>query len=176
MTKKQAAGKKETPSKEKKVKEVPVEKKIDQPTVEEKYDELNDAHLRLMAEFDNYRKRTLREKADLLKTAGENLLQNILPLMDDFERGLKAMEESTDINAVKEGVELIYGKFSDFLKQQGVREIESLEQNFDTEYHEAITTIPAPSEKLKGKVIDCTQKGYVLNEKVIRYAKVVVGE
>lgn len=141
-----------------------------------KYLELNDTHLRLMAEFDNYRKRTMREKADLLKSAGESLLVNMLPLLDDFERGLKVMDEATDIVAVREGVELIYGKFTAFLAQQGVKSIDSVEQDFDTEFHEAITTIPAPAENLKGKVIDCVQKGYTLNDKVIRYSKVVVGE
>ena len=141
-----------------------------------KYEDLNDTHLRLMAEFDNYRKRTIREKADLFKTAGENLLVNMLPLIDDFERGLKATAEATDIDAVRDGVELIYDKFMAFLSQQGVKPIEADKQDFDTEYHEAVTTIPAPTVKLKGKVIDCIQKGYTLNDKVIRYSKVVVGE
>lgn len=143
---------------------------------EKKYEELNDSHLRLMAEFDNYRKRTMREKADLLKSAGESLLVNMLPLLDDFERGLKVLDEATDLVAVREGVELIYGKFTAFLAQQGVKAIDANEQDFDTEFHEAITTIPAPEENLKGKVIDCVQKGYTLNDKVIRYSKVVVGE
>jgi len=141
-----------------------------------KFEALNDSHLRLMAEFDNYRKRTMREKADLLKSAGERLLVNMLPLVDDFERGLKAIDEANDLAAVREGVELIYGKFTAFLSQHGVKAIEAQEQNFDTEFHEAITTIPAPTEDLKGKVIDCVQKGYTLNDKVIRYSKVVVGE
>lgn len=141
-----------------------------------KFEALNDSHLRLMAEFDNYRKRTMREKADLLKSAGESVLVNILPLVDDFERGLKATENATDVVAVREGMELIYGKFLAFLTQNGVKEILAAEQPFDTEFHEALTTIPAPTEELKGKVIDCVQKGYVLNEKVIRFSKVVVGE
>ncbi len=180
MSKKKTA--EETPSE--KPEEKVAEKQEKKPQVKKskkedflkKYEELNDTHLRLMAEFDNYRKRTLREKADLMKTAGESLLLNILPLMDDFDRGLKAMDDASDITAVKEGIELIHGKFKDFLKQQGVSEIDSIEQQFDTEFHEAITTIPAPVEDLKGKVIDCTQKGYTLNEKVIRYSQVVVGE
>lgn len=141
-----------------------------------KFETLNDSHLRLMAEFDNYRKRTMREKADLLKSAGESILVNILPLVDDFERGLKASENAIDVNAVREGMKLIYDKFSAFLAQNGVKEIETTEKPFDTEFHEAITTIPAPVEELKGKVIDCVQKGYVMNEKVIRFSKVVVGE
>lgn len=141
-----------------------------------KYETLNDSHLRLMAEFDNYRKRTMREKADLLKSAGEGVLKNVLPLVDDFERGLKVTENATDVSSVREGMQLIYDKFLSFLAQNGVKEIEAHEKPFDTEFHEAITTIPAPTEELKGKVIDCVQKGYTLNEKVIRFSKVVVGE
>lgn len=158
---------------------VPVEEiLVEEPADDfaQKFEALNDSHLRLMAEFDNYRKRTMREKADLLKSAGESVLVNILPLVDDFERGLKATENTTDVVAVREGMELIYGKFLAFLTQNGVKEILAAEQPFDTEFHEALTTIPAPTEELKGKVIDCVQKGYVLNEKVIRFSKVVVGE
>lgn len=153
--------------------------KVEEPkeeTLEDKYNKLNDAHLRLMAEFDNYRKRTMREKADLLKSAGESVLVSVLPLVDDFERGLQVTADSSDVSAVREGMELIYDKFIAFLKQHGVSEIEAAEKDFDTEFHEAITTIPAPTEELKGKVIDCTKKGYLLNDKVIRFAQVVVGE
>jgi molecular chaperone GrpE len=138
--------------------------------------DLNDKNLRLMAEFDNYRKRTLKERMDLLKTASEKVLVDMLPLVDDFERGLKAMETSEDVVAVKEGVDLIYSKFIAFLLQNGVKAIPTEDQAFDTEYHEAITTFPAPTEDLKGKIIDCVSKGYTLNEKVIRFSKVVVGE
>jgi len=138
--------------------------------------DLNDKNLRLMAEFDNYRKRTLKERADLIKTAGESLLSNMLPLIDDFERGLKAMETSEDVVAVKEGVELIYNKFIAYLMQNGVKAILTENAAFDTDLHEAITTIPAPTEDLKGKIVDCVSKGYTLNEKVIRFSKVVVGE
>jgi len=138
--------------------------------------ELNDKNLRLMAEFDNYRKRTLKERIDLIKTAGEKVLVDMLPLVDDFERGLKAMETSEDVVAVKEGVDLIYSKFIAFLIQNGVKAIPTENESFDTEYHEAITTFPAPSEELKGKIIDCVSKGYTMNEKVIRFSKVVVGE
>jgi len=138
--------------------------------------ELNDKNLRLMAEFDNYRKRTLKERMDLVKTAGEKLLADMLPLVDDFERGLKAMETSQDVQAVKDGVDLIYSKFISFLIQNGVKAIPTENENFNTEFHEAITTFPAPTEELKGKIIDCVSKGYTLNEKVIRFSKVIVGE
>ena len=138
--------------------------------------ELNDKNLRLMAEFDNYRKRTLKERMDLVKTAGEKILADMLPLVDDFERGLKAMETSQDVQAVKDGVDLIYSKFISFLIQNGVKAIPTENENFNTEFHEAITTFPAPTEELKGKIIDCVSKGYTLNEKVIRFSKVVVGE
>ena len=129
-----------------------------------------------MAEFDNYRKRTLKERMDLIKTAGEKVLADMLPLVDDFERAQKAMETSEDIQAVKEGIELIYNKFIAFLLQNGVKAIPTENESFDTEFHEAITTFPAPSEELKGKIIDCVSKGYTMNEKVIRFSKVVVGE
>lgn len=143
---------------------------------EAKYNQLNDTHLRLMAEFDNYRKRTLREKSELIKSAGESVLVNLLPLADDFERGLKAAQESADVDAVRQGMELIYSKLAAFFQQNGIKTIETENSAFDTEYHEAITMIPAPAEELKGKIIDCVQKGYTLNDKVIRFAKVVVGE
>ena len=138
--------------------------------------ELNDKNLRLMAEFDNYRKRTLKERVDLLKTAGEKVLVDMLPLVDDFERGLKAMETSEDVQSVKDGVDLIYSKFISFLLQNGVKPIPTENEIFDTQFHEAITTFPVPSEDLKGKIIDCVAKGYTMNEKVIRFSKVIVGE
>lgn len=141
-----------------------------------KYADLSNSHLRLMAEFDNFRKRTLKEKSDLIKNGGESTLVRILPVVDDFERAMSVLENATDMQAVVDGIGLIYTKFSDFLKQNNVTAIETNNVVFDTEYHEAITTIPAPSEELKGKIIDCVQKGYLLNEKVIRFAKVVVGE
>jgi molecular chaperone GrpE len=142
----------------------------------QKVTELNDKNLRLMAEFDNYRKRTLKERIDLLKTASEKVLVDMLPLVDDFERGLKAMETSNDVQAVKDGVDLIYSKFIAFLLQNGVKEIHTENEVFNTEFHEAITTYPAPSDDLKGKIIDCATKGYTMNDKVIRFSKVVVGE
>jgi molecular chaperone GrpE len=138
--------------------------------------EWHDKYLRLSAEFDNYRKRTLKEKADLLRLANEDLLKDILTVVDDFERGIDTMDKSEDLDALKEGIHLIYNKFGDFIKQKGLKEIEALEKPFDIDYHEAVTKIPAPDKKLKGKVVDVIEKGYMLNEKVVRYAKVVVGE
>ncbi len=133
-------------------------------------------YLLLMADFDNYRKRTLREKADLIKSGGENCMKAILPVIDDFERGLAAVNESSDVEAVKEGMNLIYNKFKTYLDQNGVKEIPTGGTDFDTEFHEAVTMFPAPDPAQKGKVIDTVQKGYTLNDKVIRFAKVVVGE
>ena len=144
--------------------------------ITQKCSDLNDKNLRLMAEFDNYRKRTLKERMDLLKTASEKVLVEMLPLVDDFERAMKAMETSEDIQSVKDGVDLIYTKFIAFLLQNGVKSIPTENEVFNTDLHEAITTFPAPTEELKGKIIDCASKGYVLNDKVIRYSKVVVGE
>ena len=144
--------------------------------LQQKYDELNDTHLRLRAEFDNYRKRTLREKSDLIKSGGENALTNLLPVIDDFERALQNIEKAEDMKAVAEGVDLIYTKFVAYLKSQGVKAMEVVGKPFDSDYCEAIATIPAPTPDEKGKVLDCVQTGYTLNEKVIRHAKVVVGE
>ncbi|HPR31157.1 MAG TPA: nucleotide exchange factor GrpE [Prolixibacteraceae bacterium] len=144
--------------------------------LEQKLAEKNDQYLRLHAEFDNYRKRTLKEKMELTRSAGESLLINILPVMDDFERALQSISATTDVEALKGGVELIHKRFGDFLKTNGIKEIEAREETFDTDLHEAITKIPAPTEELKGKVVDVIQKGYMLNDKVIRFAKVVVGE
>jgi len=141
-----------------------------------KYNQINDTYLRSLAEFDNYRKRSLREKADLIKTGGESVLISVLTVIDDMERGLSSTKEAQDIEAVKQGMELIYSKFQNFLKQCGIKAIETEGKTFDTDLHEAITTFPAPSEELKGKVVDCVQKGYYLHDKVIRFAKVVVGE
>lgn len=145
-------------------------------TLNEKLATMSDKHLRLQAEFDNYRKRTLKEKADLIKNAGESVLVNILPVIDDFNRALDAMKNMEDENPIKQGFLLINNKFNEFLKQNYVKEIDALNRDFDCDYHEALTIIPAPSEELKGKNIDVIQKGYLLNEKVIRFAKVVVGE
>ena len=143
---------------------------------EEKYNELNDRYLRLMAEFDNYRKRTLKEKMELTKNGGEDVLKGILPVVDNMERAMKSMETATDTEAVKEGINLIYKKFQEFLTGKGLKEIEAQGLDLDTDKHEAVTKFPAPSEDLKGKIIDVIEKGYTLNDKVIRYAKVVIGE
>lgn len=137
---------------------------------------MNDKYLRLSAEFDNYRKRTLKERIELIKSAGEQILTKILPVMDNFERALNSMESADDVPALREGVKLIYSNFKDFLVCNGVKEIECLHTDFDPEVQEAVTKIPAPAKELKGKVVDCIQKGYTLNEKVIRFPKVVVGE
>jgi molecular chaperone GrpE len=144
--------------------------------VQAKYDQLNDTYIRTLAEYDNYRKRTIKEKAELIKSGGESVLINVLNVVDDLDRGVKAAAEATDVTAVKEGMELIYNKFQAFLKQQGITLIETEGAAFDTDHHEAIATIPAPEEGMKGKVLDCVQKGYNLHDKVIRFAKVVVGE
>lgn len=139
-------------------------------------EEQKDKYLRLSAEFDNYRKRTMKEKAELILNGAEKNISSILPIVDDFERALKNMETATDVAAVKEGVELIYNKFMSVLGQDGVKVIETKEKPLDTDFHEAIAVIPAPDKSLKGKILDCVQTGYTLNDKVIRHAKVVVGE
>lgn len=133
-------------------------------------------YLRLAAEFDNYRKRTLREKAELTKLAGEDIITGLLPVIDDFDRAVDSMNNSEDAGALKKGIELIHGKLKEFLKQKGVEEIQALGNEFDTDLHEAVTKIKVPSKKEKGKIADVIQKGYMLHDKVIRYAKVVIGE
>ena len=139
-------------------------------------EQLKKDYLLARADLENFRKRTLKEKADLIRNGGESCLKDILPVIDDFERGLQAVGESADVEAVKQGIELIYNKFKTFLDRHGVKEIPTQDADFDTEYHEAVTTFPAPTPEQKGKVIDCVQKGYTMNDKVIRFAKVVVGE
>ncbi len=141
-----------------------------------KIKELQDKYLRLSAEFDNYRKRTLREKIELITLADEEILIKLLPVMDDFDRAMQSMNETTDCIVMKEGVDLIYGKFKEFIQSNGVKEIDALHKSFDIDYHEAISKIPAPDKKLKGKIVDVVEKGYFLNDKVIRYSKVVIGE
>ena len=137
---------------------------------------VSDKYLRLSAEFDNFRKRTLKEKMDLMKNASETVMVSFLPVIDDFERAIQAIEVSGDLEATKEGMSLIYNKFKDFTRQNGVVEMEAKGLALDTDHHEAITKIPAPSAELKGKIVDVIQKGYMLNDKVIRFAKVVIGE
>ena len=139
-----------------------------------KFAELNDKHMRLQAEFDNFRKRTAKEKLDLTATASENVIKDILPVLDDFERALQNMEKNGN-EADLQGVTLIYNKLKDTLKKKGLEEIEAASADFNTDEHEALTMIPAPAEDQKGKVLDVIQKGYKLNGKVIRFARVVVG-
>lgn len=166
----------ETAEESDQVEEETEEEQKEEPTMEDILAELQNKYLRLSAEFDNYRKRTLKEKMDLQVSAREEILINILPLVDDFERGMDSVDSATDINAVKQGIKLIYTKFAGFLTQQGVKEIDAAGKKFDTDLHEAITKIPVESKKKKGKVVDVVEKGYTLKEKVIRYSKVVIGE
>jgi molecular chaperone GrpE len=135
-----------------------------------------DKYLRLHAEFDNYKRRTGAERIELFKTANQEVLVSLLPVLDDFGRALKAMQTATDIAAVKEGIELVNNKFNAILTSKGLKPMDAAGQPFDSDFHEAITNIPAPTEDMKGKVIDEVEKGYFLNDKVIRFAKVVVGE
>lgn len=143
---------------------------------EAKYNDLNDSYLRLNAEFDNYRKRTLKEKAELIRSGSERILLDVVTVVDDFERALENISTAKDIDAVKEGVDLIYSKFANFLSKHGVKEIDTIGHAFDTDKHEALTTIPAQSESDKNKVVDCVQKGYTLDDKVIRFPKVIVAK
>lgn len=143
-------------------------------TAEEELAQLKDSYLRLMAEYDNYRKRTIKEKAELIKNGGEKVLVGLLPVLDDFQRALETIGKATDLEAVKEGVELIAQKFLAYLQQNGVKAIEAIGEPFDADLHEAVATIPVRDEEQKGKVIDDIQTGYTLNDKVIRHAKVVV--
>lgn len=133
-------------------------------------------YLFLLAEFDNFRKRTVREKSDLIKNGAEKAMENLLPVIDDFERALQAISTATDVEGVKEGVDLIYNKFVKYLESNGVKTIESTGEDFNTEFHEAVTLFPAQDESQKGKVIDTVQKGYMINDKVLRHSKVVVGQ
>ncbi|TCC92083.1 nucleotide exchange factor GrpE [Pedobacter frigiditerrae] len=150
--------------------ELSVEEKLQQENAA-----LNDKYLRLFAEFDNYKRRTQKERVELLQTAGKDVVVSMLPVLDDFERALKATENATEVSAIREGVMLVQTKLKSILSQKGLKEMESINTVFDTDIHEAITKIPAPSDDLKGKVVDELEKGYTLNDKVIRFAKVVVG-
>ncbi|MGN0217701.1 MAG: nucleotide exchange factor GrpE [Bacteroidaceae bacterium] len=169
----------EGPAQQTEEQEQPVQ---EEPTTEEQLEkakeeiaELNDRLLRKIAEFDNYRKRTLKEKTELILNGGEKIITAILPVLDDMERALKNMQDAEDVKALAEGVELIFKKFLDILEKQGVKPIEATGADFDVDLHEAIAQLPAPEESLKGKVLDCTKTGYTLNEKVIRHSQVVVG-
>ena len=148
----------------------------EEKTLQEKYDELNNSHLRLHAEYDNYRKRTLKEKMDIIKAGGEKVLTEMIPLIDDFERALETVQNANDKKAIVEGLELIYSKFVSFINQNGVKEMEAIGEPFDADKFEAVTTIPVQDESQKDVVVDCIQKGYILNDKVIRFPKVIVGK
>ncbi|GAA3963795.1 nucleotide exchange factor GrpE [Pedobacter ginsengiterrae] len=152
---------------------------VEEQTAEEKLQaevqQLNDKYLRLYAEFDNYKRRTQKERVELLQTAGKDVIVSLLPVLDDFDRALKAMETAADVAPVKEGILLVSHKLKNTLAQKGLKDVESINKDFDTDFHEAITNIPAPTDALKGKVIDEVEKGYTLNDNVIRFAKVVVG-
>jgi molecular chaperone GrpE len=137
---------------------------------------LNNKYLRLFADFDNYRKNTIKDKADLIKNASQELIENLLPVLDDFDRAIESMQENNAEEESVKGVELIYNKLYNILRQKGLEPMDSMGKEFDTDYHDAITQVPAPSEDLKGKVVDVIQKGYLLNDKIIRHAKVVVGQ
>lgn len=182
-TAKSTAKKKETKAKEteakssKKTKKKAVSKKDKEfQELNTRVDELSDKYIRLSAEFDNYRKRTLKEKMELSKSAGKQIFENMLPVIDDLERAIDSIKAADDIEAVKEGMDLIHTKFIGFLKQQGVSPMDSIGSEFNTDEHEAITKIPAPSEDMKGKVVDVVTKGYKINDQILRFSKVVVGE
>lgn len=151
-----------------------LQKELDEAN--EKVTILEDKYLRQVAEFDNYRKRTIKEKAELIKNGGERAIESILPVLDDFERALSNMAKDENAAEILTGIELIYNKFVGILKQNGLQKIETEGTDFNTDFHEAIAMIPTPDENLKGKVLDCIQAGYTLNDKVIRHAKVAVGE
>lgn len=144
--------------------------------LQEKYDTLNDKYLRLYSEFENYRRRTSKEKIEVLKSASDRLIRELLPVLDDFDRAIEANKDASDIQGVKEGFELIYNKFFGILKNEGLKPMDSLHKDFDTDLHDAITNIPAPKENLKGKVVDVAEKGYLMHDRVLRHAKVVVGQ
>ena len=148
----------------------------EEESLQEKYDELNNNFLRLHAEFDNYRKRTLKEKMDIIKSGGEKVLTEMIPLIDDFERALETVQNADNKEAIVEGLELIYTKFVNFINQNGVKEMEAIGKPFDADKFEAITTIPVQDKSQKDMVVDCIQKGYILNDKVIRFPKVIVGK
>lgn len=157
----------------------PVEEVVEtpaEPTAEERYDGLNDKYLRLYSEYDNYRKRTNKERIELIGSASADVLKDLLPIMDDFERAILYNETAEDVEAIKEGMKLIYEKFKSTLANKGLSAMEAKGKPFDSEFHEAIANVPAPDKSLVGKVVDDVEKGYLLNDKVVRYAKVVVGQ
>lgn len=143
---------------------------------EKKYNELNDSHLRLHADFDNFRRRTIKEKSELIKTAGEKVIVDLLPILDDFERALENIKSTSENESTTQGIELIYNKFVSFLLKNGVKKMDVIGQPFDMEKHEALTTIPAESDDMKDKIVDCIQPGYEMGDKVIRFPKVIVAK
>lgn len=151
-----------------------LQKELDQ--TKEQLEKSKKEYMFLLAEFDNFRKRTLKEKSELIKNAAEGAMKDLLPVIDDFERAIQATADSDDVESIKEGIGLIYNKFIKYLEKNGVKAIESQDADFDTEFHEAVTTFPTDDESKKGKVIDTVQKGYTMNDKVIRHSKVVVGQ
>lgn len=159
-------------------KELTPEEKLEKDLAEAQktIEEQKDKYLRLSAEFDNFRKRTMKEKSELIKNGGEKAINAVLPVLDDLERALRNMQNTEDVKAVYDGINLIYQKFLKNLHQEGLEKMEPVGKDFDTDYHEAVALVPAPSEEQKGKVLDCVQTGYKLNEKVIRHAKVVVAQ
>ena len=173
-TKSQASKKKTSTSKKKSDGDRKLKKALEESNL--KLAEAQDRYLRLSAEYDNYRKRTLKEKMELTKTGGERILLSILPVVDNLDRASTAIKGAKDIDAVKVGLDLITSRFYEFMEQNGVKEIPSMHEDFDTDVHEAITKIPAPEDGLKGKVVDVIEKGYYLHDKVIRFSKVVIGE
>lgn len=150
------------------------EKEIEE--LKEKLEKEKKEYLFLMAEFDNFRKRTLKEKSELIKNAGESVFKGLLPIVDDFERALKASQDTEDAKAMREGMELIYKKLKKFMEQNGVREMDPEDREFDADRHEAISAVPVPDPEAKGKILDTVEKGYTINDKVLRHAKVVVGQ
>lgn len=164
---------KQKPKPERKSRKLKAEKKFEE--LQSKYDELNDKYLRLYSEFDNYRKRTNKERLDLLKSASQEVVTDLLPVLDDFDRAITAIDEHGVDEETKKGLLLIYNKLYSILSQKGLKSMDSVGKDFDTDYHEAITNVPAPSKDMVGKVVDVVEKGYLLNGKIIRFAKVVIG-
>ncbi len=154
----------------------PVQEENETEKLQAELQEQKDKYIRLMAEFDNFRRRTAKERLELIQTAGKDVIVSLLDVLDDCDRAEKQIQGSEDVNQIKEGVTLVFGKMRSALQSKGVKEMKSVHEEFDVEKHEAITEIPAPTEELKGKVIDEVQKGYYLNDKIIRFAKVVVGK
>jgi len=150
--------------------------KTKEQELQEKVDELNDKYLRLYSEFDNYRKRTIRERIDLARSASSEVILDLLPVLDDFDRAIKSSGETEDCVVIREGVSLIYNKFKGILERKGLKSIEAIGTEFNTDFHEAVTYTPVQGDELKNKVVDELQKGYMLNEKVLRYTKVVIGQ